>query len=216
MHNITKTVYNSKKSYYKNKNMEAILAILLGIFAVSTIAIHRNEMIYCVVACFSVVASMIYFNLQSYWMLHRVKQKGFVLISDDSRKRFMILEKYGFPLLLIFLITPFFTIILYSQGFINQNTLQIVLLTLLIMTTVIKAYIIDMIIMFSQEEFCSGTVLCQYKNITRMRIFKKIKLDSCNELIYFEIYKNNKYLGFDKFLEQDYRYLKNMIEQTKN
>lgn len=215
MHHITKFLYHSKKNYYPSQNVEMIVSILLGIIAVWTIVFSKSRLVHCIVACLLVFASMIYFNLQSYHILRRVKQNRFVLVSEASKRQFMILERYGMPLLHVFLMVPVGALALYMQGVIDRNALQIALLAVLIMTTVIKAYVIDFIILFSPDAFCCGNVRYQYTLITKLHVFQERTFSSDDRILYFELYHGDQYLGFDKFYECDYDYLQSMVRQAQ-
>lgn len=67
----------------------------------------------------------------------------------------------------------------------------------------------------SPDAFCCGNVLYQYTLITKLHVFQERTFSSYDRILYFELYQEDQYLGFDKFYECDYDYLQSMVRQAQ-
>ncbi len=79
----------------------------------------------------------------------------------------------------------------------------------------IKAYVIDRIIVFKNESFISGFDEVKYANVSSIKEVKRFR-GYPEDLVTIEFSYYKKYIGFDKLLESDFTYLNRKIIEGNN
>jgi len=206
----TKILRKTRKNYYVGNCTAFFIAALVLIMFLLLIAAEKYFIANYVISTYMVILNIV-FTYRTAIVILRSKRVNYKTVTIYSDKYLSILKKYALPIQIAMCIMFNITNILYLLKIISFDGIKILSILNVLALCAIESYLFNFIIIFSTNAFYVGSKKVNYNNITTVREFYIAKYNGLEEIIYFEMYNNDKYIGFDKFYKTDYQYLVNQL-----
>lgn len=203
---------NMTKNYYRRYKLIEWVSVVIFITVLLLGGRMLNLSIYFI-AAYAVIMNLFFF-------LMSIKIKKLITqgkIISNTTSKICDFEKNYCVIILAFLLVS--TIIFCSLWIMNVSsfkTLRMWIIFDTIIITCIYGYCFDYCIVFFDNIYFVGYKKFSYAEIRKIDIIKNINRNLQEEMVHFELYSENKKIGYDKFFLSDYKYLLKAVEISKS
>lgn len=215
-----KYTVGKKLQFMESGQFRLTLLVVLGMIGVLSVYI-QNETWQSIIELLVLLgmATICYYTFRKYntFFKETVACKDIVIVSKYAKKKALGHKKF-----LIFLDVSIFLFIcaLLNLYFVeSKESQELYLLEVNVIFycffIIYQAFWIDFTIIFRQESYISGLNIIRYSDIDVCNEIKRIHIMK-EDIVFFELHRDGKVVGFDKMMESDFMYLCKKIEILKN
>jgi len=145
-------------------------------------------------------------NVQAYKLQVGIKNGERIVVSDNASNALRIVSVYGYMP-----IVPLFFVM-----FTDNNSLKFFWLLISILLLLVVKVFLDNIVTFIDKGYTSGFDEIELSSNCRIKLIKTQIEANLGKMSCIEIYKEESFLGWDKFVQTDVEYIMNRLKNKMN
>ncbi len=205
-----------KRLYWHKKNYRGISRekVFNGVFSIIIVletnlisqTLEISNMFLAILGVLTVGLLTTSVNVQAYRLQVGVKNGERIVVSDIASNALRMVSVYGYvPIIPLFFVM-----------FTDKNSLRLFWLLISILLLLVVKVFFDNIVTFTDKGYTSGFDEIELNSNSKVELIKTQTEANIGKMSCIEIYKEDSFLGWDKFVQADVEYIINRLKNRIN